>query len=273
MLADRRVGHTVGIVPTMGALHEGHLSLVKAAKRDCDRVAVTIFVNPLQFGPAEDLERYPRPIEVDLEVCEKAGVNVVFNPDLSVMYPEEIRTAVHVTGLTEHLCGAHRPGHFDGVTTVVMKLFQILPADRAYFGEKDFQQLQVIRRMVRDLNIPMAIIGCPIVREKDGLALSSRNAYLSADEREQALALSRGLFAAQEQVSNGQLDAAKLVAGIYEVLANAGIDRIDYIEVVDPDSLAVLTRIDRQARICLAAHVGSCRLIDNVGVYPPDSEG
>lgn len=259
-------GNLVGLVPTMGALHDGHLSLVRAAKARCRRVVVTIFVNPTQFGPKEDFAAYPRPLEKDLELCRAAGVDLVFTPEVQSMYPAGATTTVHVAGLTDGLCGPFRPGHFDGVATIVAKLFNILPADVAFFGEKDYQQLQTIRRMVRDLNIPIEIVGCPTLRESDGLAMSSRNAYLSPDQRRQAVSLSRGLFAAAEQVRSGERDAAKIIDGIRKTILAAGPATIDYIDVVDAESLAVLATIDRPARICLAVRIGSCRLIDNVAV-------
>jgi len=264
--AAQQAGNRVGLVPTMGALHDGHLSLVRAARAGCDMTAVTIFVNPTQFGPGEDLASYPRTLEKDLELCEQAGVDLVFTPEVETMYPGGTYTTVHVEKLTEGLCGAYRPRHFDGVTTVVAKLFQILPADAAYFGEKDYQQLVVIKQMVRDLNIPIEIVGCPTVRESDGLALSSRNAYLSSDERQQALSLSRALMAAREQVASGECDAMALTARIRRTIEDAGPAKIDYVAVVDPEDLTLLTEIERDARICLAVRIGNCRLIDNIGV-------
>ena len=267
--AVQRVGRTdqrVGLVPTMGALHEGHLSLMREARRRCGFVAVTIFVNPTQFAAGEDLERYPRPLQADLAACEKTGVDLVFTPTAGAMFPGDATTTVRVTELTTGLCGAHRPGHFDGVTPVVAKLFQILPCDVAFFGEKDYQQLVVVRRMVRDLNMPIDIVGCPIVREEDGLALSSRNAYLSPEDRAQAVSLSRALFAAQEQVAAGECSARALVGRIRERIEAAGPVQIDYIEVVDPESLEPVREVLGDARICLAARIGPCRLIDNIAV-------
>jgi len=267
--AREAAGETVGLVPTMGALHEGHLSLIRAAKARCQRVAVTIFVNPTQFGPKEDFSAYPRPIDTDLNLCCTSGVDLVFTPDVETMYPSGATTTVHVASLTEGLCGPFRPGHFDGVGTIVAKLFNILPANVAFFGEKDYQQLQVIRRMVRDLNVPIEIVGCPTLREPDGLAMSSRNAYLTPTQREQALSLSRGLFAAVDRVRQGEPDAAKLVGEIRETILAAGPANIDYIEVVDTETLTVLRLIDRPARICLAVRIGTCRLIDNVALDVP----
>ena len=270
----QRNGGTVGLVPTMGALHEGHLSLIRAAKARCTRVAVTIFVNPTQFAPTDDFAAYPRPLEADLRACEQAGADIVFTPTVETMYPgarfqSRTSTTVHVSGLTEVLCGAMRPGHFDGVATVVAKLFQILPADAAFFGEKDYQQLAVIRQMVRDLNIPVEIVGCPTLREPDGLAMSSRNAYLSPAQRRQAGSLSRALFAAVDRVRRGERNVAVLVGGIREEIHSAGPAQIEYVDVVDADTLALLSIVDRPARICLAVRLGSCRLIDNVGMDAP----
>lgn len=268
VMALRLAGRSVGLVPTMGALHEGHRSLMRVAAGRCDAVAVTIFVNPRQFGPAEDLAAYPRPIREDLAACEAEGVAIVFTPEVATMYPPGATTAVHVAGLTEGLCGAHRPGHFDGVATIVTKLFNILPADAAFFGEKDYQQLQVIRRFVADLNIPIEIVGCPTVREADGLALSSRNVYLSAEHRAQAPALHRAMQAAAARVAKGERDVAVLSAAMRAEILAAGPFSIDYVEIVDADSLAPLARVDRPARICLAVRIGGTRLIDNLPIAP-----
>lgn len=266
VLKARAGGAALGLVPTMGALHEGHLSLVRAARRRCDSVAVSIFVNPAQFCPGEDLDAYPTALEADLQACEQEGVDIVFTPEVEAMYPARAATTVHVSRLTKGLCGASRPGHFDGVATVVAKLFNILPADFAFFGEKDYQQLQVIRRMVTDLNMPIEIVGCPIVREPDGLAMSSRNAYLNPPQRRQATCLSRALFAAVDLVGEGERNAARIVHGIRTEIEASGLDEIDYVEVVDAVSLEPVALLVRPARICLAVRVGSCRLIDNVGV-------
>lgn len=262
----QRQGKTVGLVPTMGALHEGHLSLIRASKQQCDITAVTIFVNPMQFGPDEDFDAYPRPMEDDLQACKNEGVDMVFTPDVETMYGSDSQTTIHVAGLTESLCGANRPGHFDGVTTVVAKLFNILPADKAFFGEKDYQQFVVIKKMVRDLNMPIEIVPCPILRDPDGLAMSSRNVYLTDAHRTQALSLSRSLFAAREQIATGQREVQTLTEAMRKEITSSGPVNIDYIEIVDADSLTPLTIVDRKARICLAVHIGSCRLIDNVGV-------
>jgi pantoate--beta-alanine ligase len=257
----------------MGALHEGHFSLIHAAKTRCSQVAVTIFVNPTQFAPSEDFAAYPRSREADLGACRRGGVDLVFTPSVEVMYPEGAKTSVHVGGLSEVLCGLHRPGHFDGVATVVAKLFQILPADMAFFGEKDYQQLQVIRRMVRDLNIPIEIVPCPTVREPDGLAMSSRNAYLRPSDRRQATSLSRALLAARDRARGGERNVRSLVGGIREAILAAGPAKIDYVEIVDAQTLESLASIDRPARICLAVHIGSCRLIDNISVDIPTRRG
>jgi pantoate--beta-alanine ligase len=273
VLEEKREGRVVGLVPTMGALHEGHRSLIRASKGRCDVTAVTIFVNPTQFAPGEDLDAYPRPLEQDLAICREDGVDIVFSPDVGTMYPPDARTRVCVDGLTSGLCGAHRPGHFDGVTTVVAKLFNILPADFAFFGEKDYQQLIVIQRMVRDLNLGIEIVPCPTVREADGLAMSSRNAYLSSREREQALALSRSLFAAQRRIAEGECDVARIVEQMRGMIADAGPVKIDYIEIVDPQTLEPLAVVDRAGRICLAVRIGKSRLIDNIAVDVPCSQG
>ena len=259
-------GKTVGLVPTMGALHAGHLSLIQAARRDCNATAVTIFVNPIQFGPSEDFGAYPRTIETDIAACEANGVEIVFAPAVEAMYPGDELTHVHVRRITEVLCGPRRPGHFTGVATVVLKLFHILPADKAYFGEKDYQQLAVIRAMARDLNVPIEIVGYPTLREPDGLAMSSRNAYLSPAQRQQAVSLNRGLFAAVERVGDGERDVRRITDRIREQILAAGPADIEYVDVVDATTLELLREVDRPARICLAVRIGSCRLIDNVGV-------
>jgi pantoate--beta-alanine ligase len=264
----RRRGETVGLVPTMGALHEGHLSLIRAANARCRVTVVTIFVNPTQFGPNEDLAAYPRTLDRDLELCRREGVEMVFSPTAEVMYPDGFKTSIHVAGLTEGLCGPFRPGHFDGVATVVAKLFLAAPADQAFFGEKDYQQLQVIRRMAVDLNFPIEIVGCPTVRDVDGLALSSRNVYLSPEQRKQATSLIRALFSAQEAVAKGQTDASALRELARKVIDGAGPAEIEYIEVVDADNLRPLKQVDQPARICLAVRIGQTRLIDNVALGP-----
>lgn len=262
----QRKGRCVGLVPTMGALHEGHLSLIREARKRCSYVAVTIFVNPTQFGPHEDYEAYPRAFDADLRACETEGVDLVFNPSVETIYPEGTQTTVQVSRVTQGLCGAGRPGHFDGVATVCAKLFNILPADAAFFGEKDYQQMVMIRRMVRDLNLPIEIVPCPTLREPDGLAMSSRNAYLSDEERKQATSLSRALHAAADRVVAGEREARGITAAVRQEIMAAGPTDIEYVDVVDADTLEVLQVVDRPARICLAVRIGSCRLIDNVAV-------
>lgn len=262
----QRDGHTVGLVPTMGTLHEGHLSLIRASMTKCDATVVSIFVNPTQFNSAKDLENYPSTTESDLAKCRDAGVSVVFAPSARTMYPGGEKTTVRVSRLADGLCGPFRPGHFDGVATVVAKLFAILPADFAFFGEKDYQQLRVIQQMVADLNWPIEIVACPTVREPDGLAMSSRNARLSAGERHQATAVSTALFAASAQVAAGERNAAKLTESVTTAVLGAGPCKIDYVAVVDPISLTPLARISQAARICIAVRIGSVRLIDNLSV-------
>lgn len=262
----QRKGRCVGLVPTMGALHEGHLSLIRTARERCSYVAVTIFVNPTQFGPHEDFEAYPRTLEADLRACQTLGVDLVFNPSVETIYPEGAQTTVHVSRVTQGLCGAGRPGHFDGVATVCAKLFNILPADAAFFGEKDYQQMVMIRRMARDLNLPIEIVSCPTIREPDGLAMSSRNAYLSNEERRQAVSLSIALHGAADRVAAGERNAQDITGTIRQEILAAGPLDVEYVDVVDADTLEVLQVIDRPSRICLAVRFGSCRLIDNVAV-------
>jgi len=254
----------VGFVPTMGYLHEGHLSLVRAARAENQHVIASIFVNPTQFGPNEDFERYPRDPERDLSLLKHEGVDVVFMPPVEEMYPEGAATFVEVTGrVTEVLEAAHRPGHFRGVTTVVAKLFAIVEPTRAYFGRKDAQQLVVVRKMARDLRLSIEIVGCPIVREPDGLALSSRNAYLSSTEREAALVLSRALRKAQELFASGERDGEALRAPMLDVIGAEPLVRVDYVSVADPESLKELAHIERSALASLAVRIGATRLIDN----------
>jgi len=257
---DRRLG----FVPTMGALHEGHLSLVRAARASCDAVAASIFVNPTQFGPAEDLAKYPRNFERDRELLEKGGVELLFAPSVEEMYPAGVVTWVTVEGLSSKLDGRSRPGHFRGVTTVVAKLFHIVEPDAAFFGQKDAAQLAIIRHMVRDLNFPVEIVACPIVREPDGLAMSSRNAYLDAQQRKQALVLHRSLLRVQKSWQAGERNAAKLVAAAREEFAREESVRLDYFEIVDPDSLDPVENVSAGALVAVAAFVGTTRLIDNI---------
>ncbi len=263
-----RDGRTIGFVPTMGNLHEGHLSLMRQAAADCNEALASIFVNPLQFGPSEDFAAYPRTFADDLAGAESAGVTTVFAPDDAVMYPPTFATAVEVSGLTDGLCGRSRPGHFRGVTTVVMKLLCLALPTRAYFGEKDYQQFRVIQRMANDLGLESEIVGMPIVREPDGLAMSSRNRYLSTAERQAALCLSRALAAAQAAVADGATSAIAISAAARTVIAREPLAEIDYIELVDTADLTPLSVLDRPGRLCLAARVGPARLIDNAAVAP-----
>jgi len=260
----RERGSRIGLVPTMGALHEGHASLIRAARSETGFVVASIFVNPTQFGPGEDFSQYPRPLEADLAVCRSEGVDLVFAPAAGEMYPEGFATTVRVAGLGETMCGRRRPGHFDGVATVVAKLLAIVRPDVAYFGEKDAQQLAVVRRMVADLNLPVEVRGCPLVREPDGLAMSSRNAYLSAEERRRALVLSAALAEAREAIRAGERDGARLAERVRERLRAAKGVELEYVAVVDPDTLADLDRIRGACLVAVAAKVGAARLIDNV---------
>jgi len=267
----RALGRTVGLVPTMGALHEGHLSLLRAAAADCDVVALTIFVNPLQFGAGEDLSAYPRPLDRDLELAEEAGADVVFTPTTDEMYPEPTLSTVHIEQLTAGMEGESRPTHFDGVTTVVTKLFNIAGPSRAYFGEKDFQQLAVVRRMAADLDQPVTVIGCPIVRESDGLAMSSRNIYLSAPEREAATVIHRALRAGAAMISAGERDPALIEAHMASIIDAEPLAELDYAVVVEPDSLVTPAELlsGTNVRLLIVAKVGSPRLLDNLGVDVP----
>ena len=268
---DRRAGRRVGFVPTMGALHEGHGSLIDACRRECDRCVVSIFVNPLQFGPSEDFERYPRDLEADLAFCRARGVDVVFAPSVEEMYPEPPLTFVVVEQLSEPLCGRSRPGHFRGVATVCAKLFHIVQPDVAYFGQKDAQQATILRRMVEDLNFPLQIRVLPTVREPDGLALSSRNRYLSAGEREAAGCLFLALSEAAELARKGERDAAVLVAAMArEIGATQGV-RLDYAAVVDEATFEEVREVRGPARALVAAWVGSTRLIDNLPLPEPSA--
>jgi pantoate--beta-alanine ligase len=262
--AARLGGLRLGFVPTMGALHDGHLSLVRAAKAACDAVAVSIFVNPLQFGPSEDLAKYPRSFERDCGLLEKESVDLVFAPPIEEMYPKQAVTFVTVEGLSEKLCGRSRPGHFRGVTTVVAKLFNIIKPDTAFFGQKDAAQAAIIRRMVHDLNFPVEIVVCPIVRDADGLAMSSRNAYLSADQRKSALALYRSLVEVEQRAKQGERTAAKLIEIGLHVLAQESGVRADYLEIVDPDTLEPVEEIESSTLVAVAGFVGTTRLIDNI---------
>lgn len=265
----RREGNRLGFVPTMGALHEGHLSLVRAAKSRCDVVAVSIFVNPLQFGPSEDLAKYPRTFERDRTLLEKEAVDLLFAPPPEEMYPVGAVTYVTVEGLSEKLCGKSRPGHFRGVTTVVAKLFNIVEPDAAFFGQKDAAQATIIRRMVQDLNLPVEIVVCPIVREPDGLAMSSRNAYLSPRERPSALVLHHALTQVKSRFDEGERNAIKLIAAGNQVLAQEPRVRLDYLEIVDPATLDPMEELAHTALVAIAAFVGNTRLIDNILLPEP----
>jgi pantoate--beta-alanine ligase len=262
----KRAGKTVGFVPTMGYLHEGHLSLVRESKTRADVTVVSIFVNPTQFGPNEDLDKYPRDLAKDAAYLERAGVDVLFHPPAAEVYPPGYRTYVEVEGLQDKLCGRSRPGHFRGVATVVLKLFETVGPDLAFFGAKDAQQVLIIERMARDLDLGVEVVTCPLVREPDGLALSSRNAYLSPEERQAALALSIGLRWAERAVAAGERDPAKVVAGIRAVLEAEPRARIDYIEAVDPETLEPVAEMRGRVLVAVAAFVGSTRLIDNVRI-------
>jgi pantoate--beta-alanine ligase len=268
MRATSRLVHReekrLGFVPTMGALHEGHLSLVRAAKAKSDVVAVCIFVNPLQFGPNEDLAKYPRTFERDRELLEKEAVDILFAPTPEEMYPSGAVTYVTVEGLSEKLCGKSRPGHFRGVTTVVAKLFHIVEPDLAFFGQKDAAQAAIIRRMVRDLNLPVEIVVCPIVRELDGLAMSSRNAYLSPQERKSALVLNRSLTKVKNHFDQGERRVANLTDAGKQVLSQEPTVCLDYFEIVDPATLEPMQQLTSSALVAVAAFVGNTRLIDNV---------
>jgi pantoate--beta-alanine ligase len=262
--AARNGAKHLGFVPTMGALHEGHLSLVRMARGVCDVVAASIFVNPTQFGPNEDLAKYPRSFERDRECLEKEGVALLFAPSVEEMYPQGAVTWVEVEGLSGKLDGRSRPGHFRGVTTVVAKLFHVVEPDAAFFGQKDAAQVAVVRRMVRELNFPVEIVACPIVREADGLAMSSRNAYLSSEERLRALVLSRSLVRVRKLWEGGEHSAEKLKAAGCDEIQKASSVRLDYFEVVDADSLDPVREARKGSLVAVAAFVGSTRLIDNM---------
>lgn len=260
--AAKREGKTVGFVPTMGYLHEGHKSLITRAVGENDVVVVSDFVNPTQFGPNEDFESYPRDIKKDAALCEDAGADLIFNPEPDEMY-NNILTSVSVAGITKGLCGASRPTHFDGVCQVVSKLFNIVTPDRAYFGEKDAQQLLVIKKMVQDLNFDIEIVGCPIIRESDGLAKSSRNTYLNADERKAALCLSRALKKGKELIKNGEKDAKKVTDVIREEIGKEHLAKIDYVELVSLDTLEPAKTTEGSILTAIAVYIGKTRLIDN----------
>jgi pantoate--beta-alanine ligase len=258
----------VGFVPTMGALHTGHLALVKRAQQDCSQVIASIFVNPKQFAPSEDFAKYPRPLAADTAKLAKAGVAALFMPEAAAIYPPGFSTYVHVEGLSERLEGRTRPGHFCGVTTIVLKLLEIVQPHFAYFGRKDAQQVRLIQQMVRDLNSDVEIVVCPIVREDDGLALSSRNVYLSAEERRAARVLYRALEKVREEIAAGERDALQIQTALRRVLESEPLARIDYAEIVDAESFESVVRVNRSCYVLLAVFVGKTRLIDNLFVEP-----
>jgi pantoate--beta-alanine ligase len=271
LAAVREQGRSIGLVPTMGALHEGHLSLVRAARKRCDFTVATIFVNPTQFGPNEDFERYPRTLDADLALLQREQTDLVFAPSRNEMYDADHQTYVDVEGLTTVLEGAIRPGHFRGVTTIVLKLFNLVQPKVAVFGQKDFQQATVIKRLVRDLNVPVEIDVQPTVREADGLAMSSRNRYLSAEDRRRALGLSRALQAAQRLFAEGEPSTERLVSAMWSALSESGVDQIDYAVVCDAESLAPLERIESRGVALIAARAGTTRLIDNELLQPANA--
>lgn len=261
--AWREEGLSVGLVPTMGFLHEGHQSLILRAVAENDRVVVSDFVNPTQFAPGEDLESYPRDIERDARLCEEAGAAVIFHPQPEEMYAKDASTYVNMERLSEELCGKTRPTHFRGVCTVVSKLFNIVMPDRAYFGQKDAQQLAIIKRMVRDLNFDIEIVGCPIIREEDGLAKSSRNTYLNQEERKAALCLSKAVFLGQEMVVNGETDTKKIVDKMVERILAEPLARIDYVQAVDAVTMEPVEKVEAEVLVAMAVYIGKTRLIDN----------
>ena len=259
----KKENKVIGFVPTMGFLHEGHLTLVKTSKEQCDVTVVSIFVNPMQFGPNEDFDSYPKDFERDKSLLEEVKTDILFLPSVEEMYPEGFSTKVCVTGVSDGLCGAKREGHFDGVATVVTKLLNMVMPDKAYFGEKDYQQLQVIKRFVKDLNIPVEIIGVPIVREKDGLAMSSRNVYLKPDERESALSLNKSFELVQRLIDSKELNPEKIKSEVIKYIDSFPHTKIDYVELVDTENLRPLTEIKDKFLMALAVFVGKARLIDN----------
>ena len=263
-----RSGRTLGFVPTMGALHDGHASLVRASKTQCQATVVSIFVNPLQFAPTEDLDKYPRTMERDSQLLQELGVEVLYAPTVEEMYPAGATTYVEVAGISDRLDGGSRPGHFRGVATVVAKLFEIVRPDCAFFGQKDAAQVAVLRRMVRDLDMDVELVVCPIVREKDGLAMSSRNAYLSPVERKQALILNRSLMRVQHTADTGEREVAKLIETGKSVIGEEPGARLDYFAIVDPDTLEPVSDLSRGALVAVAAYVGITRLIDNILLVP-----
>lgn len=261
--AWKKEGLSVGLVPTMGYLHEGHQSLIKKSVEQNDRTVVSVFVNPMQFGPNEDLESYPRDLDADAKLCEETGADVIFNPEPSEMYAEGFCSYVNMTGLPDALCGLTRPVHFKGVCTVVNKLFNIVTPDRAYFGRKDAQQLAIIMRMVKDLNMDIEIVGCPIIREEDGLAKSSRNIYLTPEERKAAVVLSKAVKLGQKLIADGEKDAKTVVDKMKELISSEPLADIDYVEMVDMDTMKALDKIEGHVLCAMAVRFGKARLIDN----------
>lgn len=259
----KKQGYTIGFVPTMGYLHEGHASLMKKAKEQCDKVVASIFVNPMQFGVNEDLDSYPRDLQADAKLCDSIGVDLIFHPDVEEMYDSGFCSFVDMNGLTKELCGKSRPIHFRGVCTVVCKLFNIVTPDKAFFGQKDAQQLAVIRRMVKDLNMDIEIVGCPIIREEDGLAKSSRNTYLSADERRAALILSQTIRLGEQMVKDGERDAQKLTAAMKENISKEPLAKIDYVDAVSMDTIEKTDELKGTILVAMAVYIGKTRLIDN----------
>ncbi len=264
LAAVRAQGKSTGLVPTMGALHAGHASLIRAAREECEFVAVSIFVNPSQFGPNEDLARYPRPFEHDLRLCDDEGTDLIFHPNPEIMYPPSFQTWVAVEEMQKVLCGASRPGHFRGVATIVLKLFNILQPDVAYFGQKDAQQARVLVQMVRDLDVPVRVRVCPIVREPDGLALSSRNVYLDAEQRKHATVLHRTLEAVRARIEAGERRCAALIDGARAMIEATPGTRIDYVAIVAWETLQPIERVQGKVLIALAIYLGATRLIDNL---------
>ena len=259
----KQQGYEVGLVPTMGYLHEGHKSLIERAVKENDKVVVSIFVNPMQFGPNEDLDTYPRDLERDAALCSDVGADLIFNPESSEMYKDDFCSFVDINGLSDGLCGKSRPIHFRGVCTVVSKLFNIVTPDRAYFGQKDAQQLAIIRRMVRDLNMDIEIVGCPIVREEDGLAKSSRNTYLNEEERKAALILSKAVFLGKKMVEDGETSAAAVKEAMIKKIESEPMAKIDYVEAVDGLSMQPVEEIKAPVLVAMAVYIGKTRLIDN----------
>ncbi len=259
----KRQGLSIGLVPTMGYLHEGHQSLIKRAVKENDRVIVSVFVNPIQFAPGEDLESYPRDIKKDTALCEQTGAHLIFNPTPEEMYPNGFSTNVTMSGLTKELCGKTRPTHFGGVCTVVSKLFNITAPDRAYFGEKDAQQLAIIKRMVKDLNFDLEIVGCPIIREADGLAKSSRNTYLNSAERKAALILSKAISLGKEMVKNGERSSTAVIKAMTEKIETEPLAKIDYVNIVNAEDIEPIDTISGNILAAIAVYIGKTRLIDN----------